>query len=121
MTHPTPRRAQQIANAIAGVLPARISGIIDGTSASVIDYAVLPALASAPSKAKNALVAFMAGFVLSAMLLLLDAMRRSQISADDLSALYPYPVLAAIPDLADQNRAPVPGPLSPASRKEGRR
>jgi hypothetical protein len=55
------------------------------------------------------------------MLLLLDAMRRSQINVNDLASLYPYPVLATIPDLVTRDVHPVPGPHSPASRKEGRR
>ena len=42
VTSPDPEEAESIASAIAYILPKRISSIIEGTSAKVVDAAVLP-------------------------------------------------------------------------------
>ena len=42
VTSPDPLEAEKIANSIAYILPKRIGTIIDGTSAKVVDYAIVP-------------------------------------------------------------------------------
>ncbi len=49
VTSPNPNEAEQIANAIAYILPKRIGTIIDGTSAKVVEAAVVPSSPSSPS------------------------------------------------------------------------
>lgn len=106
VSHPDPATAERLANAVAEVLPGRIAEIIDGASTKVIDYAVAAPYPSSPSTAINTAIGFLSGFMVGAMLLLLQAMRRTRINARELATLYPYPVLAAIPDLTDKRSRP---------------
>lgn len=99
-----PTEAANIANAIAEILPRRISEIIDGTSARVIDYAVVPTKASSPSKSINTVIGFMIGFVSCVMVLLWQAMHDTKIKIADLAEISSYPVFAEIPKLEDQER-----------------
>ena len=100
--NPDPDDAERIANAIAEILPVRISEIVDSTSAKVIEYAIAANSPSSPRKATNTMVGGVIGFVTGAMFLLLQAMRDTKIKAEeDLTSLFSYPVLAIIPKLAD--------------------
>ena len=49
VTSPDPNEAERLANAIAYILPKRIGTIIDGTSAKVVEAAVVPGSPSSPS------------------------------------------------------------------------
>ncbi|MBQ2119448.1 MAG: hypothetical protein II197_00620 [Peptococcaceae bacterium] len=47
---PNPQEAERLANAIAYILPKRINTIIEGTSAKIVDSAVIPSSPSSPSR-----------------------------------------------------------------------
>ena len=53
VTGPEPKETEQIASAIAYILPKRIATIIEGTSAKVVDSAVLPSRPSSPNYTTN--------------------------------------------------------------------
>lgn len=101
VTSPDPEEAEALADAIAYVLPKRIGNIIEGTSAKVVDPAVLPANPSSPNYTKNTMIGFLGGAVLMALLIvvleLLDIAVRTE---EDISRSCSYPVLAAVPDMA---------------------
>jgi len=101
VTSPDPQEAEDLADAIAYVLPKRIGNIIEGTSAKVVDPAVLPANPSSPNYTKNTMIGFLGGAVLMALLIvvleLLDIAVRSE---EDISRSCSYPVLASVPDMA---------------------
>ena len=99
VTNSDPIQAEQLANAIAVVFAKRISGVMDGTSISVIDYAVVAEQPSSPSKSINTLIGGIIGFLLMAMLLLLKTERRRKIDVFELIDLFSYPVLAEVPTL----------------------
>ena len=100
VTGPDPQEAEKIASAIAYILPKRISSIIEGTSAQVVDSAVVPLSPSSPSYTKNTMIGFLAGLVLSAALVILrELMDISIHSEDDISDSCRYPVLASVPDM----------------------
>ena len=101
ITSPDPKEALALADAIAYVLPKRIGTIIEGTSAKVVDSAVLPRNPSSPNYSKNTLMGFLGGAVLMALLIvvmeLLDVAIRTE---DDIARSCKYPVLATVPDMA---------------------
>ena len=100
VTSSDPLEAERIANAIAQILPQRISSIIEGTSAKIVDSAVVPFRPSSPHKIQNAMVAFMLCLVLTAgVVIVLELMDTSIHSEEDISRNCKYPVLATIPDM----------------------
>ena len=100
VTSPDPKEAEKIADAIAYILPKRISSIVEGTSAKVVDSAILPVTPSSPSYIRNTMIGFIVGLVLSAALVivreLLDITIRTE---EDITRGCKYPVLAAVPDM----------------------
>ena len=72
VTSPDPYEAERLANAIAYILPKRIDSIIDGTSARIVDSAIVPSTPSSPSYTVNTLVGFLVGFVLAAAVIVLQ-------------------------------------------------
>ena len=100
VTSPDPQEAEQIANAIAYILPNRIKEIIDGTSAKVVESAVVAAKPSSPSYTKNTMVGFLAGLLLMAGIVILrELMDITVRTEEDISMSTRHPVLAAVPDM----------------------
>ena len=80
VTSDDPVEAEQIADAIAYILPKRISKIIQGTTAVVVDSAILPKGSSAPNYTQNTLVGFLVGLVgIVAVLAILELMKMGKI------------------------------------------
>lgn len=105
VTSPDPFEAEQIATAIAYILPKRISSIIEGTSAKVVDAAVVAASPSSPSYVINTLTGFMLGFVMAVSLLILRELFDITIrSEEDISQVCKHPILAAVPDMTAQTK-----------------
>lgn len=105
VTSPDPEEAEKIADAIAYILPKRISSIIEGTSAKIVDSAVMPTKPSSPNYIKNTLIGFLIGFVMSAggiaVWAFLDTTIRTE---EDVVQNCRYPVLAAVPDMEQPNK-----------------
>ncbi len=96
-----PYEAEKLANAIAHVIPKRISSVIEGSSAKVVDYAVLPGSPFTPSYTKNTAIGLMVGLLLSVcaivLLEILDVAIRDE---EDLQSICSYPILASVPDMS---------------------
>ena len=71
VTSEDPYEAERIANAIAYILPKRISSIIEGTSAKIVDSAVVASGPSAPNYTRNAMLGFALGLLLTAAYLVI--------------------------------------------------
>ena len=100
VTSPDPKQAQELADAITYILPKRISSIIEGTSAKVVDSAVLPVRPSSPSYTKNTLVGFALGLAMTAAIILLRELFDITIrTEEDVERSCKHPVLAAVPDM----------------------
>lgn len=100
VTSPDPQEAEDIADAISYILPRRISKIVEGTSAEIVDHAVLPAKASSPNKVRNTELGFLLGLVLSVGAICLYEIFNTTIrSTDDVEQCCSYPVLAQVPDM----------------------
>lgn len=100
VTSPDPVEAEKIASGIAYILPKRISSIIEGTSAKIVDAAVLPVRPSSPSYTKNTILGFLAGMLLSmgviALQTIFDVTIRTE---EDIAQVCDYPILASVPDM----------------------
>ncbi len=100
VTGSDPYQAEELANAIAYILPKRIATIIEGTSAKVVDAAVVAVRPSSPSYTKNTMLGFLAGCALMAALVvikeLLDITIRTE---EDIARSCHHPMLAAVPDM----------------------
>ncbi len=100
ITSPDPQEAKQLADAVAYILPKRISSIIEGTSAKVVDTAVLATRPSSPSYTANTFIGFVIGLLLSVCAVVVyeifDITIRTE---EDITQNCSHPVLAAVPDM----------------------
>ena len=100
VTSPDAEEAERIANAIAYILPKRIGTIIDGTSAKVVDAAVVPTTPSSPSYSTNTVIGFLLGFVLTIGVVALREIFDTTIRAEeDIAQCCKHPILASVPDM----------------------
>ncbi len=100
ITTPNPRMSADIANTIADVAPEKIAGIIEGSSAKVIDYAKVPTVRSSPSYTKNTIIGGLVGAVLAvagiAVHMVLDMRIKRE---EDLTKICNIPILGKIPEM----------------------
>ena len=100
VTSPNPQEAERVANAIAYILPKRIGTIIDGTSAKVVDAAVVPSKPSSPSYPKNTVIGFLLGLVVTVAVIALREIFDTTIRVEeDITQSCKYPILAAVPNM----------------------
>ena len=100
VTSPDPQEAEKLAGAISYILPKRISSIIEGTSAKIVDSAVVASSPSSPSYSRNTILGFALGMVLAAAWVVLRELMDVTIrSEEDIALSCPNPVLAAVPDM----------------------
>lgn len=102
VTSEDPVLSQSIADAVTVVLPERISGIIDGTSAKTVASANLPKRPSSPDLLRNTIIGFLVGFVMMAAVIVLRAVLDVSIhTEEDIQQLCDYPILAIVPDMME--------------------
>ena len=107
VTSNDPQEAMQIANAIAKILPQKISNVVDGSSVRVVDYAALPEEAVSPNVIKYTALGFLVGAILACGIIVIFALMDTLIHEEAyLIETYPYPILAVIPDHAKPNQTP---------------
>ncbi len=101
VTSSNPEEAALIANTIAEVFPDVVSDIVEGSSAKVVDYAVVPTTKSSPSVTRYTMMGALIGFILSvAVIVVLELMDTLIHDEDYLITNYKnIPVLASIPDM----------------------
>lgn len=100
VTSTDPREAEILANAIAHVMPDRIASIIEGSSAKIVDLAVLPSSPSYPNNMRNMFLGLLVGFSLSAgFVILIEFIDVTIKDEDDIGRCCDYPILATVPYL----------------------
>ncbi len=100
VTSPDPAEAKLIANAIAEILPDKISNIVEGSSVKIVDLAVVPTRKDSPSITKYTMIGALLGFVLAAGVIVVMELMDNLIKDEEyLLQTYKLPVLAAVPDL----------------------
>lgn len=101
VTSTNPQEAEKLANAIAYILPNRIGNIIEGTSAKVVEAAIIPASPSSPNYTANTVLGFALGFVLTAAVIVVRVVFDTVIrEEDDVTQSVELPILTAVPDIA---------------------
>lgn len=106
VTDPDPEMAANICNTVVEIMvdpSSGISGIVEGSSVSVIDYAVVARSASSPSYMKNTAIGMLIGFVLACGIIILISLMDSTIREEEflLEKYKDIPVLATVPDLVE--------------------
>lgn len=100
VTSDDPVEAKEIANAITYILPKRISSIVEGTSANIVDYAIVASRPASPSYPKNAILGFLIGFMVTVIIVIIrelfDVTIRKQ---EDVERCCSHPILAQVPDM----------------------
>ena len=106
VTDPNPEMAATICNILVEIMVDKnsgISGIVEGSSVSVVDYAVVPRSASSPSYMKNTAIGMLLGFVIACGIIILRSLMDSTIRDEEflLDKYKEIPVLSTIPDLME--------------------
>ena len=105
VTSPDPAEAEKLANSIAYILPKRISSIVEGTSAKIVDSAVIPSEPSSPNLVVNTLVGFLLGLVICVGAIVLKELFNITIrEEDDVTQICKYPLLTSVPDMASSSK-----------------
>lgn len=118
VTHPSAETADKIADAIAYVLPRKISNIIEGTSAEIVDSAVIASKPSSPNYFTNLAVGFILGMALSVMYIVLKEILDVTIrSEEDIEQCCEHPILAIIPNIYATSNESAYKPTSKGSKK----
>ncbi len=98
----SPKDAYTLVSKIAELAPAEIIRIKESDSVKIVSPATLPDEPSGPNKTVNTAVGGMAGFLLSALAVVLIEVLDTRIrSEDDLSRHYTVPILGCIPKYED--------------------
>lgn len=108
VTDPNPEMAANICNTIVEIMVdpnSGISGIVEGSSVSVIDYAVVANSASSPSYMKNTAIGMLLGFVIASGIVILISLMDTTIREEEylLEKYKSIPVLSTIPDLNEDS------------------
>jgi capsular polysaccharide biosynthesis protein len=107
VTSEDPYEAAKIVNAIAEVLPRRVSDIIDGSSMEVVDAGTVNLKKVSPSITGFTAIGMLAGIVLSVLVLVLLELLDDTIRDEEyILQNYDYPILAKIPDLLSSDSKP---------------
>ena len=95
-----PYEATKIANAIAEVLPIRISEVIDGASMEIVASAIPNLSKVAPSISSYTAIGLVLGILISAIVLIVIALMDDTIHDEEyVLKTYDYPILGKVPDL----------------------
>ncbi len=101
VTHTEPVEAERIASAIAYILPKRIDSIINGTTAKIVDSAIVPSSPSSPNYTTNTLIGFLIGALTVCVVVILrelfDVVIRKE--EDVLRTAEGRPILATVPNM----------------------
>lgn len=101
VTSDDPQEAEYIANMIAQVLPDKIAGVVEGSSVSIVDYAVVPSEKVSPSIRRYTLIGLLFGLLLSGGIIAVIEILDDQIRSESylLENYKNIPLLTVIPDL----------------------
>ena len=101
VTSTDPEEAEKLAEAISYILPKRISSIIEGTSAKIVDTAVMPVSPSSPNIMLSTLLGFLLSFVLAvAVIVLRELFDVTVRTEEDVTTSCNHPLLASVPNMA---------------------
>lgn len=106
VTNADPKMAENLANSIAYILPKRISSIVEGTSANIVDYAIESPTPCSPNYAKNTALGFVIGMIITLVVIILREVFDVTIRDDeDINRCCEYPILSAVPDMINPSHS----------------
>lgn len=101
VTSPDPIEADKIADAITYILPKKITSIIEGTSAKIVDASIVAAAPSSPNTMRNtALGAILGMIAIMGFIALVEIFDTTIRTEEDIDMVSNYPILASVPDMA---------------------
>jgi len=105
VTSDDPQDAEHIANTIAQVLPDKIADVVEGSSVSIVDYAVVPSEKVSPRISLYTIAGLVAGLVASCIVIIVIEILDYQIRSESylLENFANIPLLTVIPDLNAEN------------------
>lgn len=105
VTSPDPVEADKIADAITYILPKKISSIIEGTSAKIVDSSIVAAKPSSPNVMKNTALGAILGMISTmGLIVLIEIFDTTIRTEEDIEMVSTYPILASIPDMTHSGK-----------------
>ena len=100
VTNADPVEADIIADAITYILPKKISSIIEGTSAKIVDTSIVAAAPSSPNVFKNTALGGILGMMASVgIIALMEIFNTTIRTEEDIESVSSYPILVGVPDM----------------------
>ena len=99
VTSTNPYEAELIVNTIADVLPEKITEVVTGSSAKIVDYGVVNTNKVSPVRTKYAAIGILIGAVIACGILVILDLMNDLIQDESCLERYKIPILAAVPDL----------------------
>ncbi len=101
-TSPDPEEAALIIDTLTGILPNRISSVVDGSSVRIVDNSGVADEKVYPNVTRYTLIGFLLGFLLACAFVVVMELLDDVIHGEEfLSQNYDAPVLAVVPDLSE--------------------
>ena len=101
VTSSDPIEADKIADEITYILPKKITSIIEGTSAKIVDASIVAAAPSSPNTMRNtALGAILGMIAIMGFIALVEIFDTTIRTEEDIDMVSNYPILASVPDMA---------------------
>lgn len=99
-----PKLAAEVANSVAAVAPKEIEGVIQGSSAKVVQHATVAGAPYSPNKTRQAALFAIIGVVLAVAFVLIREFMDVRIkSEEDLEEICDAPILGFIPELGQES------------------
>lgn len=122
VTDADPVLADKLADSIAFILPKKISNIIDGTSAKIVDSSIVAAKPCSPNTMKNTMMGVLLGVAISCGLIMLEFLMDNIIrTAEEFEQICKYPLLAEIPDMEEAAKSGYSYGYSRESKKQSKK
>lgn len=101
VTSSDPIEADKIADAITYILPKKITSIIEGTSAKIVDASIVAAAPSSPNTMRNTVLGAILGMIaIMGFIALVEIFDTTIRTEEDIDMVSNYPILASVPDMA---------------------
>ena len=107
ITSNDPKLSADITNEIVDVFREDIKDIMNVSNITVLNEAKVPTEKSGPSNVRNAAIGFAAGFMVSALIVVVRTLKDTKIKTEEeVRAIFDYPIIGVIPnvDLSKYNK-----------------
>ena len=122
VTSSDPELSAHLANSILEVLPNKISTVVEGSSAQIVDYAVTGTPVVNGNPVKTAAIGALIGVVLSAGVIIFLSLIDTKVRSEEylLEAFRDIPILTSVPDLNESGKGGYYGYRKQVARSEGK-